>query len=96
MMMAFFIHSRLVWYQCVRRSTTTSYLQPWRRSYGSMNTRSTSKRSVSPLPSGDAEVEPSQGRLEAERPADVCSERESDVANDFSHVSSPSTLRRHS
>ena len=26
MRMAFFIHSRLVWYQCVSRSTTTSYL----------------------------------------------------------------------
>src|SRR2546423_3783953 len=46
--MHFLIHSRLVWYQCVSRSTTTSYLQGWRSSNGSMVTRSTSKRRVSP------------------------------------------------
>src|SRR3954469_14934773 len=46
--MHFLIHSRLVGYQCVSRSTTTSYLQVCRSSNGSMVTRSTSKRSVSP------------------------------------------------
>src|SRR6267142_4677010 len=46
--MHFLIHSRLVWYQCVSRSTTTSYLQAWRSSNGSIVTRSTSNLSVSP------------------------------------------------
>ncbi len=52
-MIAFLIHSRLVWYQCVSRSMTTSYLTGWVRLNGSMVTRSTSKRTVSP-PTGIA------------------------------------------
>ena len=48
MRMDFLIHSRLVWSQCVSRSMTTSYLHGWRRSKGSMVTRSTWKRTVSP------------------------------------------------
>ena len=47
-MTAFLIHSRLVVYQWVSRSTTRSYRVGWRRSNGSIVTRSVSKRTVSP------------------------------------------------
>ncbi len=45
---AFLIHSRLVWYQGVSRSSTTSYFTGWSRSNGSMVMRSASKSTVSP------------------------------------------------
>ena len=81
----FLIHSRLVWNQWVKRSTTTSYLQGCLRSKGSMVTRSTSKRTLSPsMDSG--QVEPVEDLLETDRPADVRSQGQSDLPSRWPFV----------
>ena len=78
MTIAFLIHSRLVVYQCVSRSTTRSYLHGWRRSNGSIVTRSSSKRTpVAARASGRGRAR--RAALVADRPADVGAERQADV-----------------
>ena len=78
MMTAFLIHSRLVVYQCVSRSTTRSYRVGWRRSNGSIVTRSVVE-AHGVAADRQGEVEALEQLLVADRPADVGAQRQPDA-----------------